>query len=265
MKLVGKTVLLTGASRGIGLALARQLAQSGCQLLLTALEEDELSAISKELTKLNINIHSFAVDLSDIDQRHLFLNKIKQSHRDLDILINNAGIGGQFGRFVRQDWDDIQRIISLNILASLHLTRELIPLLKKRPQAKIVNISSGVARLPYAGLAVYGASKGFISSFSESLACELYNTNIKVLCFHPAFTDTPFIKSSQMDLQHVPQFMIHSAEKMAKRIIRAIKKDRLFVFSDTLTTLSTLLGILLPERLKIYLFKDIFWRLPDEE
>jgi hypothetical protein len=82
-----------------------------------------------------------------------------------DILVNNAGIG-YFGRFEDSEWSRIEKTIALNISALIHLTYELIPVLKKRPLAKIVNISSGIVRLPSPGLTVHSATKGFVSSFS---------------------------------------------------------------------------------------------------
>ncbi len=265
MDISGKTVVLTGASRGIGQALARELAKSGCRLMLTALESDELSIISKELTALSVEVSSIALDLTDSEKRRTLIHWIKSAQHPVDILINNAGMGGNFGRFMNQDWTNIEKTISLNTMALLHLTREIISILKNRPQAKIVNISSGIARLPYPALAVYGATKGFVSSFSESLLCELSNTNVSVLCFHPGFTRTSFIETSKMDMQKVPGMLIHSPEEVAVRIVKAIKKDRIWAFSDFLTGFSIRLGLLIPERLKIYLFKDLFWRLPDEK
>ena len=127
------------------------------------------------------------------------------------------------GRVEDSEWSSIEKTIALNISALIHLTYELIPVLKKRPSAKIVNIGSGIARLPYPGLAIYGATKGFISSFSESLASELAGSSISVLCFHPGFTMTSFIGSAGMDLQKVPRILLHSPEEVATQIVLAIR------------------------------------------
>jgi short-subunit dehydrogenase len=265
MELSGKTVVLTGASRGIGQALARELAQAGCRLMLTAIEADELTAITKELRAISADVLALPIDLTNAEERKKGIKWIQNAPHPVDILINNAGMGGHFGRFSNQNWDNIEHVISLNIIASIHLTRAIIPILKNRVQAKIVNISSGIARLPYPGLAIYGGTKGFISSFSESLICELSNTNVSVLCFHPGFTRTAFIETSKMDLQKIPNILIHRREDIAKRIVTAIIKDKVWEYSDFMTRFSTWLGFLLPERLKLYLFRDLFWRLPDEK
>ena len=258
----GKLAIVTGASRGIGRALATELAKSGCNLLLTALEENELTALANELrSNFSAHVEAVACDLSDFEARKNLINWI-QSKEHIDILINNAG-HGFFGRFESSDWNKIEKTIALNISALIHLTYEFIPTLIKRPSAKIVNISSGMARLPYPGLAIYGATKGFISSFSESLSSELSGTSISVLCFHPGFTMTSFIGSAGMDMQKVPKILIHSAEDIAIQIVRAIRKDKQWAYSDFLTRFSVGIGTLLPSRLKTSILRDLFWRLPD--
>jgi len=263
MELSGKLAIITGASRGIGRALAIELAKSGCSLLLTALEENELSSLSNELRpKFSVPVEAMACDLSDLESRKNLIKWILNWKEPPDILINNAGLG-YFGRFEDSDWKSIEKTIALNISAFIHLTYELIPILKSRPHAKIVNVSSGIARLPYPGLAVYGATKGFVSSFSESLASELAGTSISVLCFHPGFTMTSFIGSAGMDVHKVPKILIHTPEEVATQLVRTIKKDKQWAYSDFMTRFSAWFGALLPPRLKTSLFKDLFWRLPD--
>ena len=263
MELSGKVAIVTGASRGIGHALAVELANSGSKLLLTALEEDELSSLLDELrSRFSVAVEGMACDLSDLESRKHLINWILNSKESPDILINNAGLG-YFGRFEDSDWKRIEKTVALNISALLQLTHELIPILRKRPSAKIVNISSGMARLPYPGLAVYGATKGFASSFSESLASELSGTSISVLCFHPGFAMTSFITSAEMDMQTVPRILIHSPKDIAIQIVRAIGKDKQWAYSDFLTRFSVGMGTILPSRLRTFILKDLFWRLPD--
>lgn len=263
MEISNKLAIITGASRGIGRALAIELAKSRCGLLLTALEGDELSILSQEIRrKFSVDVDTMVVDLSDPESRKNLIDWIRKCETPPDILVNNAGIG-YFGRFEDSEWSRIEKTIALNISALIHLTYELIPVLKKRPSAKIVNISSGIARLPYPGLAVYGATKGFISSFSESLTSELDGSSISVLCFHPGFTMTSFIGSAGMDLQKVPRILLHPPEEVATQIVLAIRKDKPWAYSDFVTRLSAGFGVLLPPRLKTSTFKNLFWRLPD--
>ena len=265
MELNGKTAVITGASRGIGKALSIALAKSGCSLLLTALERDELISISEHLAASpGASVAIMPADLTDETDRHRFLDWVRQREQPPDIFINNAG-GGHFGRFASGDARDIDRTIELNVRVPTLLTREFIPLLRTRPEAKIVVISSGIARLPYPGLAVYGAAKGFLSSLCESLTCELSGTNISLLCFHPGFTDTQFMASAAMDMKKVPKFLIHSPEVVAARIVRAIRKDAAWAYADLAGRLGVLAAAVLPSRVRTRLFKNLFWRLPDEE
>lgn len=263
MELAGKHALITGASRGIGRALAMELARSGCGLLLTALENDELNTLSNALRMFPVTVAIKAADLSDPEARKNILTWILEHETPPDILVNNVGIGGQFGRFEHINMNDIERTIALNISAFVHLTHELIPVLKTRSYAKIVNISSGIAKLPYPGLAVYGATKAFVSSFSESLACELASTNIVVHCFYPGFTTTHFMESSKMDMRKIRRWMIHTPESVASRIVKSLKKDYAWYYSDFITKFSPVLGNLIPQRIKTHIFKKLFWELPD--
>jgi short-subunit dehydrogenase len=263
MDLSGKVAVITGASRGIGRALAKELAKHNCNLLLTALEKDELTSLSEDLGTCPVRVAFVAADLSDPERRREFVDWVL-GQKDLpDILVNNVGMGGDFGRFEQQELSNIEKTIALNILPLAHLTHDLIPVLKKRPSAKIVNISSGIARLPYPGLAVYGGTKGFISSFSESLSCELAGTSIRVLCFHPGFTMTSFISTSKMDLQQVPKNLIHTPEEVAAKLRQAIEKDKQWAYSDFATRLSAWVGTLLPFCLRTFIFRNAFWKLPD--
>jgi len=265
MELTGKVAVITGASRGIGRALAIALAQSGCKLLLTALEKDELTSVAAHLTaNLGAAVDSMSADLVDESDRWRFVEWLKTREHPPDILINNAG-GGRFGRFDSSSLKDIEQTLFLNIHVATILTRELIPLLRTRPRAKIVNISSGIARLPYPGLAVYGAAKGYISSFSESLACELACSKISVLCFHPGFTETHFMSSAGMDMKKVPKFLIHTPEAIAGRIVKAIRKDKSWVYSDISGRLGVFLAAYLPSKVRIRLFRNLFWKLPYEK
>lgn len=264
MELAGKTVVLTGASRGIGRALSVRLARQGGNLLLSALEADELAAVVEEIrSEYAVEVTEYAADITDAGSRADLVEWIKSQSRSPDVLINNAG-GGLFGTFEGLDWATIENQLLLNVHASTHLTHGLLPVLQGRPEARIVNISSAIARLPYPGLAVYGAAKGFVSSFSESLACELSGTAVSVLCFHPGFTETSFIASARMDMSGVPKALLSSPDKVAARIIAAIRSDRQWDYGDMATRLSVFLSSFIPPALRISLFKNLFWSLPRE-
>ncbi|MCX8109145.1 MAG: SDR family NAD(P)-dependent oxidoreductase [Verrucomicrobiae bacterium] len=262
--LVGKRALVTGAASGIERAVSGEMASNGCTLLLTALEAEELARFEVDLGSSAVPVAAKAADLTDNLDRLTLLEWLRSRTRSLDILINNAGVGGKFGPFVTADTAEMEKVVALNVLGTIHLTHELMPLLRDQPEAWIVNISSGIARLPYPGLAVYGATKAFISSFSESLACELARTRIRVMCFHPGFTLTGFMARSEMDMGRVPRFLLHSPEWIAGRLVLALRRDRTWVYSDIITGLSARFGLLLPHRLRVRLFRNLFWTLPNE-
>lgn len=263
MHLDGKLAVLTGASRGIGRALATKLAGTGCNLVLTALEPGELTQLEDELrATTHAAIRSLPLDLTDASAREELVRFVRELATPPDILINNSGIGF-FGRFDSVTWKSIERTLELNVHAVTHLTHELLPILRVRPQAKIVNVSSASARFPYPCMAVYGASKAFVSAFSETLACELAGSAVSVLCVHPGFTDTPFIKSAGMDLGKVPPAMIHRPDRVAARIVRAIERDQRWVYGDVMSRVLTDVADVLPVPVRSPLFRNLFWRLPD--
>lgn len=233
-------------------------------MFLTAIEAEELARLEVELRPFAVRIATKAANLAEARECSTVAHWVYKQATALDILINNAGIGGRFGPFATSDMADMEKVVALNVLGTLHLTHELIPLLQTRPKAYVVNVSSGIARLPYPGLAVYGATKAFISSFTESLACELAGTRIRVMCFHPGFASTGFMARSAMDMRQVPRFMVHSPERIARQLIKALRADRTWVYSDALTGLSARLGILIPHRLRVRLFKNLFWEVPNE-
>lgn len=258
MILHGKVAFVTGASRGIGRELAFALAERGCGLVLTALEADELAEVARDLgSSCPLRVEFHPADLTDRASLDSLVDFVRTRSEHPDILINNAG-GGRFGRFDASNPVDVSRTLDLNVYAPTRLTAELLPLLRRRPEAKVVFISSGIARLPYPGLAVYGAAKGYLSSLSESLACELAGSDVSVLCFHPGFTRTEFMRSARMDMSRVPTFALSDPKKVARRIVRAIERDRVWTYSDVLTRIDTGVARVLPTRLRIRLFRNLF-------
>lgn len=264
MKLAEKVALVTGASSGIGKALAFELARRGCRLLLTALEAGQLEAVVEQLrTGENVRVDFRSTDVTDPASRSDLIEWVRSRAESLDLVVSNAG-GGRFRRFSGAAWDDLRKTIALNVEAPTHLLHELMPMLEVRPEARIVIVSSGIGRLPYPGLAVYGASKGYLSSLGETLACELLGTRVGVLVFFPGFTRTGFMDAAGMDMSRVPGFMVGSPEKVARRIVRCLEKDRQWAYSDLSSRVAALIGPMLPSRLRVRILRNLFWRLPDE-
>jgi short-subunit dehydrogenase len=261
MKLPGKTALITGASRGIGRALASALAESGCALLLTALGEEELHALATELASRGASASWIAADLVDEQERESLIEWVRRHDRTPDILVNNAGCG-HFGRFASSEWRDVERVFVLDAHTPTRLIHDLLPLLRSRPEAAIVNISSASARIPYPGLATYGACKAYLSSLSQTLACELDGTGIHVLCIHPGFTQTQFFSAAGMDMRRIPRWAINTPERVAGRVVRMIERNKTWGYADRATPVELAVAAMLPRRLKTKLFKNLFWTLP---
>jgi short-subunit dehydrogenase len=263
MKLNDKVALVTGASSGIGRALAFELARRGCRLVLTALEPDLLEKVAEQIRTGGASVDFRPADVTDPSSRADLIKWVCSRTDPLDIVVSNAG-GGSFRRFSEAAWDNLRMTIALNVEAPTHLLHELLPMLKSQPEARLVIISSGIGRLPYPGLAVYGASKGYLSSLGESLACELHGSRVRVLVFFPGFTRTGFMGAAGMDMNRVPGFMVGTPEKVARRIARCLDKDRQWAYSDFSARLAALAAPMLPSRVRVRILKNLFWRLPDE-
>jgi len=179
-----KFAVVTGASRGLGRSFAFELAQRKRNLILISLPDQALRKTAAEISKTyQIEVKAFETDLS-IKKNIISLSKALNEEFEIDILINNAGIGGT-KRFEEVNVDYLDKIIQLNVLATTLLTHQLLPNLKRQQQAYILNVSSLAALSPMGYKTVYPASKAFIQSFSRGLNSELKKTNVSVSVVNP--------------------------------------------------------------------------------
>jgi uncharacterized protein len=186
--------LITGASMGIGEVFARQLADRGYDLILTARSEDKLQAIATDLRGEGVRVQVIPGDLTDAALRQrLFVQS-----GAIDLLVNNAGFG-DYGPLAEVDRANQQTMIQLNILALVDLTHLLLPGMIKRQSGAIINVASIAAFQPMPYLSVYAATKAFVLSFSEALRAETRSQGIKVQCLCPGATDTNFAAVSGLD------------------------------------------------------------------
>ncbi|MGU5674154.1 SDR family oxidoreductase [Aeromonas hydrophila] len=185
MKLEGKLVLLTGASGGIGEALAQELAAQGAHLLLHGRRASALERLRKELSHPERH-QTVIADLGSPQERAKLLQH-PALDEGLDVLINNAGCN-QFAWLEDQSSEQVERQLLLNVEAPIQLTRMLLPRLRK--PAVIMNVGSSFGAIGYAGYSVYCASKFALRGFSEALGRELEGTGIQVLHFAPRATRT---------------------------------------------------------------------------
>lgn len=186
-----ETVLITGASSGIGLELARIFAANNFNLILVARREKRLQEIAQELATQNIQVKIIPLDLSGFDASRQLFEEVQKRKLPVNILVNNAGFGLE-GPFVETDWEEEDGMIRLNILTLTGLTKYFIPFMLEQGKGKILNVASTAAFLPGPYMSVYYASKAYVVSFSKALAYELKGKNITVSVLCPGPTKTEF-------------------------------------------------------------------------
>jgi len=183
-----RNVLVTGGSRGIGLAIARKLASAGFNVVAVARREsDELRAAIAEASQGNL--HFRACDLSAIDDLPAFVKAMRDEFGAIYGLVNNAGIGTE-GLLATMHNSDIEALVRLNVLSPVILTKYIVRHMMADGEGRIVNISSIIASTGYNGLSVYGATKAAATGFTRSLAREVGKLGITVNAIAPGFIDT---------------------------------------------------------------------------
>jgi len=191
--------LITGASGGIGEALARLHAARGGDLVLVARSADKLEALKHELEAgQGISVTVLAEDLTDPAAPQRIHDRVKAEGIAIDILMNNAGFGGQ-GRFDQRDWAADRAMIEVNIVALSALTRLFLPDFVARGTGRVLNTSSSAALTPGPLQAVYYATKAYVTSFSNALAGELEGTGVTVTALMPGPVATGFAKASDLE------------------------------------------------------------------
>ncbi len=194
-----KTVLITGATQGIGYELSKLFARDEYNLILVARNEQRLNEIRKDFTtKYSVEVRVIAKDLSRPDSAQEIFEQLKLENIIVNILINNAGFG-HLGKFSETDWDIEQRMIQLNITTLTQMTKLFLPDMLALNQGAIMNVASTAAFMPGPLMAVYYATKAFVFSFSQALANELKGTNITINTLCPGATETEFARVAEMD------------------------------------------------------------------
>lgn len=200
------TVLITGASSGIGAVYAERFAQRGHDLVLVARDQARLQALASRLhAEHGIAVDILRADLSQADDTRLVEARLREDAR-IGVLINNAGIA-QSGSFVEQTGDAIERLISLNSTALARLASAIAPRLAQAGAGSIVNIGSVVGLAPELGMSVYGASKAFVLFLSQGLSLELNPKGVYVQAVLPAATRTEIWQRAGIDTNAIPEMM----------------------------------------------------------
>jgi short-subunit dehydrogenase len=193
------TALITGASNGIGLELAKVHASKGGDLVLVARNVAKLNELKAELEKqYKVKVYTIGKDLSAPNAALEVYNETKQQNIQIDYLINNAGFG-DFGMFVDLDWNKQSQMINLNITTLTHFTHLYLQDMVKRKSGKIMNVASTAAFQPGPTMAVYFATKAYVLSFSEAIDNEVSDKGITVTALCPGATESGFQAAAAME------------------------------------------------------------------
>ncbi len=253
----GATVLVTGASSGIGEAFARNLADRGANLILTARSEDRLHQIAAELTeKHTIQAHVFPGDLSQPDTPRQLWGEVQSASLSVDVLINNAAFG-KCGPFLAYDYQSHQDMLNLNIKALVGLTHLFLPSMLKKGDGGVINVASTAAFQPIPYLATYSATKAFVLGFSESLWGEYHEHGLTILALCPGNTATNFAEAANVDVARMPR--AETPERVVEEGLKAFLKGRNYVIPGrSVNYLLANLSRLLPRRRVLGITSDIF-------
>lgn len=248
--------LVTGASAGIGAAIARELAGRGYSLLLTARRKDRLDKLAQELKALHgTACRVFAADLSDHSgplQLYTYCQKEKLA---IDMLVNNAGYGVP-GTLVSQPWSSHHDFIEVMVTSPVALCHLFLPGMRERKRGFIVNVASVAGMMPgSAGHTLYGASKAFLIKFSESLALENKRRGIKVCALCPGFTYSEFhdVTGSRKLVAQMPGWMWSKAEDVAREGVDAVLRGDVVYIPGRVNRALTAVAKLTPEWLALRL------------
>lgn len=235
MELKNKKILITGASDGIGKQIAIQMAKESTKLILLGRDKDRLQQVKTECEKSGAEkVYTYAFDIADRNSMTNHVEKIRDEHKDLAILINNAGIWQKLNEVDQFSHDQIEEIISTNLTGLIKITNTLLPTLRKQDESAIINISSKSGVEAQKGQSIYTASKYGVRGFTDVLKVDLKDTKVRVAGVYQSGTNTDMFKKTgddfptddfteAKDLADVVVFMLNRPEKIWLNEVRVNK------------------------------------------
>ncbi len=191
-KLSNKTVLITGASSGIGAACAQAFADRGANLILCARRQQRLDELTQRLKTSHVDIHTLKLDVTQASEVNQQLNHLPERWQTIDILLNNAGLAAGLDPVQEGNIDDWERMIDTNIKGLLYVTRAILPNMVKRDSGHIINIGSTAGHEVYPKGAVYCASKHAVNALTRGFKMDLLGSQVRVSSVDPGITQTEF-------------------------------------------------------------------------
>lgn len=248
------TALITGASSGLGEEFSHQLAPHASRLILVARRNDRLESLSTHLRELHphLDVRVFAADLTLPERRHALADWLTNEGIDVNFLVNNAGLGDH-GHFDSSDWDRVENMLDLNITSLTHLTHLLVQGMIVNGRAAILNVSSVAGFFPLPQMAVYSATKAYVTSFSEALAMELRPKGITVTALCPGPVPTEFFDTATRPgeeetasrFKTFPAFVV-SAQEAVRTGLEAVARNRARVVPGPLLATAVAVALLIP-------------------
>ncbi|MGF1491736.1 MAG: SDR family NAD(P)-dependent oxidoreductase [Microcoleaceae cyanobacterium] len=221
MQLQGITALVTGASRGIGRAIAFELAKNGvARLILVARDRQKLTDLTPELEALGTEVVTLAVDLTHLAGVNIAMAQAWRAYGPIDLLVNCAGVAHQTP-FLQSKLPNLQEEVSLNLMGLYAVTRAVAKRMATRRQGTIVNVSSLMGKIAAPTMSTYSATKFAILGFTQALRGELAEHDIRVIALMPTLTDTDMSRQTELFRWVVPM----TPERVAQALIRGLKRD----------------------------------------
>jgi len=250
MKLDNCHALITGASAGIGREFARQLAGRARSMILAARRDERLIELAQQMQREHpkLVVHNRKVDLGDLGELQAFLEWLDREKLEVDLLINNAGLGDS-GPFAQSDPDRNKEMTIVNVATLTLITRHLVPQMIAKHRGAILNVSSSAGFLPIPLSAVYAATKAYVTSFSEALRAELYGTGVSVcaLCPGPVLTEFQQVAKREGVQPNIgPRFLVVTVEQVVRDALAALEADRPLVIPGFAMKLLMLVARLVP-------------------
>jgi len=245
-----KTVLITGATSGIGLEFARAYAGLNCNIIAIGKDHNRLSILKSELEeKFGIKVDAVKVDLSNTEEVLNLSSYFDSIDSEIDILINNAGTG-VYGEFKDTDFIKELLMINVNIVTLTYLTKIVLKKMLKRGSGKILNVASTAAFKPGPLMSVYYATKAYVLSFSEAVACEIKGTGISLTVLCPGPANTKFLKeSSDTELLYIEYEKMSDPKEIVIAGMKALEKNQSVVVPGIKNKLNAVMVKFIPSKI----------------
>ena len=245
------TALITGASGGIGEAFARHLAALGKDLVLVARSEEKLNSLARDLASSHsVQVHVLVADLARHNSAAALYAETERLGLAVDLLVNNAGFA-RAGEFSEIAFDLQADMVRLNVNTLTELTRLYLPSMRERRRGGVINVASNAAFQPVPYIAVYGATKAYVLSFSEAVAEEVAADGVTVMALCPGATATGFHDTARVWVQR--QSSMPTPDEVVTEGLRAFERRRRSFLHGATNQLTSVAARFLPRRLVVYL------------